>query len=119
MEMTITIISLVVTAMGMYASPLFSRPGIFFGASVDPEFRLSRQARSIVARYRLSVGAATGLALAALSLAAPHLIDETSVASSSDVPWFTELRAQMGLDLLRSDNRRASGDPDVLVSMNC
>jgi uncharacterized membrane protein len=73
MEMRIVFLSIIITAAGMWAAPLFSRRGIFFGVTVDPEFRITGDARRIVSRFRQSVMAVTAISIGALWIAAPHL----------------------------------------------
>src|SRR5215472_11725095 len=45
----------------------------FFGVTVDPEFRRTKDAQRIVRRYRLSIILMAGLCIAALWLVVPHL----------------------------------------------
>jgi uncharacterized membrane protein len=73
METRIVFLSIIIMAAGMWASPLFSRRGVFFGVTVDPEFRMTGDARRIVLRFRQAVMAVTALAIASLWIAAPHL----------------------------------------------
>lgn len=73
METRIVFLSIIIMAAGMWATPLFSRRGIFFGVTIDPEFRIAGDARRIVSRFRLAVIALAAISIAALWIVAPHL----------------------------------------------
>lgn len=73
METRIVFLSIIIMAAGMWATPLFSRRGIFFGVTIDPEFRITGDARRIVSRFRLAVIALAAISIAALWIVAPHL----------------------------------------------
>jgi uncharacterized membrane protein len=62
----ILIVSLVIHGLLLWVIPTISRPGIFFGVTVPPDFRTRPVARGYLRRYRLVVASAAGLALIAM-----------------------------------------------------
>jgi uncharacterized membrane protein len=74
MELIITLvvnIFMIVGAICWILVPTLSRRGIFFGITVEPDFRESAAARQILSRYTRTIAIIAGVCTAALWLAMP------------------------------------------------
>ena len=60
----------VIVAVVLYVLPLLTRPGIFFGATVDADFPRSREGRHLMRSYRAQVAVWSVAAIAAAALLA-------------------------------------------------
>jgi len=70
----VVLLALLANTMMLWLAPTLSRPGVFFGVSVRPEFRNTGFARACVRRYRLVViiGAAVAMAVMTTPALAPR-----------------------------------------------
>src|SRR5262245_39091836 len=66
-------IGIVVGAIIQCIAPASFRPGIFFGVTVDPEFRHTADAQRILWRYRRLIIVISGVCIAAMWVAVPRL----------------------------------------------
>jgi uncharacterized membrane protein len=75
--MDLQMIPLLLTLLGVGVSchflPRFTRPGLFFGVTVDREFPNSEEGRRLLRRYRVGVWCSTAVAIAAALANSPPL----------------------------------------------
>jgi uncharacterized membrane protein len=67
--MTADVLLVTLMAALLYATPVLTRPDIFFAVTIPPEFRGSPDGRAVLSRYRWQIVAAAALGLTLVSLA--------------------------------------------------